>query len=218
MTMNNIQSFAPTSSYLSTRFEAAKKEAEPTRNSSANSFSQALEATASSAAPTPPIILSETIPYSSFIDNLDLTKFKSDPLHFGKFIPIEAEVPSTANEATGTAGTEKEIQSSDAGLDGLLASIEAQLNYTNPAVIEPSVPTTVEPHQTQDVTSDAATLAGKVMESAIVEESAAAEQQNPPSTDLTSQYLASNFSAQTSNADDLFAQALTDERDPHAED
>lgn len=137
MSLSNIQSTASSAAYLNARFNADVAAAKAAQVETASGFGQALNALAEPSAPKPvtlapevtPVAQSELVPFASFIDNIDFSKFKSDPLHFGQFIPIEQEAASPSSEQVAMPTVPAEDRTSLASVENLMGSIEAQLSY-----------------------------------------------------------------------------------------
>lgn len=137
MSLSNIQSTASSAAYLNARFNADVAAAKAAQVETPSGFGQALNALAEPSATKPvavapevtPVAKSESVPFASFIDNIDFSKFKSDPLHFGQFIPIEQEAASPASEQVAMPTVPDEDKTSLASVESLMGSIEAQLNY-----------------------------------------------------------------------------------------
>lgn len=130
MTLITSLNTKTSASYLNSRFESQKSNVDKPK--SAPGFVQALNNLPAQAPAQPIVTQNEIIPFASFIDNIDFSKFKSDPLHFGKFIPIDTENKFPVSETAANSNAAENIKASENSVASLLGAIEAQLSYTSP--------------------------------------------------------------------------------------
>lgn len=209
MALNTLENSTATSAaYLNSRFAASSLSTE-TAKGSAIGFGQVLEsATTTSSAPLPVVTKSETIPFASFIDNIDFSKFKSDPLHFGQFIPVSSDPARPAIETINAAASAEIVKSSAPGLDVLLGTIEAQLKYSAPLTTPPTEAAAAEVPPTfvaAAIVSD--------MKAPPLNASSAVATESQAVIDLTSQYFAGASISQIYNAGEILAETLTEKTD-----
>jgi len=184
------------------------------------SFGHALESVTTASSNSQTITAqNESSAFTSFIDNIDFSKFKSDPLNFGKFIPIAIEVTPLAGGAISPVVDPESAKLPDTSLDKLLGSIESQLSYMAPKAVtfEPSTSTSTS---TSTSSSPVPVLAIPDKPLAVsplaVEDVPEVESPNQVAANLATTYLANANISKAYNAADMLEEALT-EHEPNTE-